>query len=236
MAASVSQAVVDGQSLPESTVFVVDDDVDLRESLCCLIQSAGLPVQAYDSAQAFLDAYEPVRPGCLVLDVRLQGMSGLALQDHLGVRGLAIPIIIITAYGDVSTAVRSLKAGALEFIEKPFSDQVLLDRIHHAIRVDRQHRQRERLHAVLDRRMARLTSRELEVLDSLVAGKSLRAIATELALSVRTVEIYRTVIHRKMEVDSTIKLVRLILAQRLLAGQLDPADLIESCDTGDPSH
>jgi FixJ family two-component response regulator len=195
----------------DPTVFVVDDDPDVRESLCYLIDSVGLPAKAYESAQDFLDAYDPNRPGCLVLDVRLQGMSGLDLQEQLTAWGATLPVIIITGYADVSTAVRSFKGGALEFIEKPFSDQVLLDRIQRAIETDRDKRERARRRATLDRRLARLTPREQEVLDLLVAGKTTKAIADELGLSVRTIEIYRGHIHRKMEVDSVIGLVRLVL-------------------------
>jgi FixJ family two-component response regulator len=195
----------------DPTVFVVDDDPDVRESLCYLIDSIGLPAQAYESAQDFLEAYDPNRPGCLVLDVRLHGMSGLDLQEQLTAWGAPLPVIIITGYADVSTAVRSFKGGALEFIEKPFSDQVLLDRIQRAIETDREKRERARRRATLDRRLARLTPREQEVLDLLVDGKTTKVIADQLGLSVRTIEIHRGHIHQKMEVDSVISLVRLVL-------------------------
>jgi len=131
--------------LSEPTVFVVDDDSDVCKSLCFLFESAGLRARGFLSAQDFLDDYDNGTPGCLVLDMRLPGMSGVELQEHLAGQGTAIPTIVITAYGDLPTAVRSFKAGALEFLQKPFSDEVLLSRCRQAIEIDRDNRARKRL-------------------------------------------------------------------------------------------
>jgi FixJ family two-component response regulator len=129
----------------DPTVFVVDDSPAVRDSLSCLLESAGLAVRTFPSAQDFLDTYDRADSGCLVLDVRLPGMSGLELQEHLGAEGVSIPVIMITAYGDVPTVVRSFKAGAFEFIQKPFSPEVLLERCQRALEMDRQVRTHDQL-------------------------------------------------------------------------------------------
>ena len=193
------------------TVYVVDDSPALRKSLRWLIKSAGLTAETYGSAREFLDAYDPTKPGCLVLDVRLQQMSGLDLQAELAARRVPTPIIIITAYGDVPTAVRALRGGAVDYIQKPFSDQLLLDRIWQAIDRDREARRKEAIRADVSQRLARLTPREREVMDGLVAGKTSKEIAVDLCLSVRTVEAHRAQVLAKMRVDSGTKLVRLVL-------------------------
>ena len=195
------------------TVYVVDDSPALRKSLRWLIKSAGLTAETYGSAREFLDAYDPTKPGCLVLDVRLQQqMSGLDLQAELAARRVPTPIIIITAYGDVPTAVRALRGGAVDYIQKPFSDQLLLDRIWQAIERDREARRTEAIRAEVAQRLARLTPREREVMGGLVAGMTSREIAADLRLSVRTVEAHRAQVLAKMEVDSGTKLVRLVLS------------------------
>ena len=196
------------------TVYVVDDSPALRKSLRWLIKSAGLTAETYGSAREFLDAYDPTKPGCLVLDVRLQQMSGLDLQAELAARRVPTPIIIITAYGDVPTAVRALRGGAVDYIQKPFSDQLLLDRIWQAIERDREARRTEAIRAEVAQRLARLTPREREVMGGLVAGMTSREIAADLRLSVRTVEAHRAQVLAKMEVDSGTKLVRLVLSNR----------------------
>lgn len=192
------------------TVYVVDDDHAVRESLQWLIESVGLPVETFDSAKAFLTRCEtgPVR-GCLVVDVRLPGVSGLDLQDQLRERGLYLPTIVITGHGDVPVAVRAMKAGALDFIEKPFSDQTLLDRIREAMDKD------EQLHAlrarcdVLVERYDRLTNREREVMQLVVAGRLNKQIAAELGLSHKTIEVHRAHVMDKMQADSLADLVRM---------------------------
>jgi len=196
---------------PNPIVYVVDDSPALRKSLRWLIKSAGLTAETYGSAREFLEAYDPTKPGCLVLDVRLQQMSGLDLQAELTSRCVPTPIIIITAYGDVPTAVRALRAGAVDYIQKPFSDQLLLDRIWQAIDRDREARRTEAIRADVSQRLARLTPREREVMDGLVAGKTSKEIALDLCLSVRTVESHRGQVLTKMQVDSGTKLVRLVL-------------------------
>jgi two-component system, LuxR family, response regulator FixJ len=196
----------------DPTVFVVDDDPAMRESLRWLIESVNVGVETYATAQDFLAVYDPDRPGCLVLDVRMPGMGGLDLQAELARREIEIPIIIITGYAEVPTAVRALKAGALDFIEKPFSDQLLLDRIQQAIASDRQARARRFERAALAARVAQLTPREREVMQLVVAGSSNREIAAELGLSVKTVEVHRARVMEKMKVDSLADLVRLVLS------------------------
>jgi two-component system, LuxR family, response regulator FixJ len=196
----------------DPTVFVVDDDPAMRQSLRWLIESVNVGVETYATAQDFLAAYDPDRPGCLVLDVRMPGMGGLDLQAELARREIEVPVIIITGYAEVPTAVRALKAGALDFIEKPFSDQLLLDRIQQAIASDRQARARRLERAALAARVGQLTPREREVMQLVVAGSSNREIAAELGLSVKTVEVHRARVMEKMKVDSLADLVRLVLS------------------------
>jgi FixJ family two-component response regulator len=195
----------------EPTVYVVDDSASLRKSIACLIKSAGLAVETFASAKEFLDAYDADRPGCLVLDVRLQHRSGLDLQATLVARNAPTPIIFVTAYGDVPTAVRAMRAGAVDFIQKPFSDQLLLDRIWQAIERDQQTRRVAAVRRQLTDRAAQLTPREREIFDGLVAGQTSREIARALDLSVRTVEAHRARVLVKMEVESVARLVRLVL-------------------------
>lgn len=195
--------------MSEPTVFVVDDDTAVRESLQWLIGSVGLAVQTYASAQDFLDHYDPGTPGCLLLDVRLPGMSGLDLQDSLLMRQLTIPVIMMTGYGEIASAVRAMKQGALDYILKPFQDQLLLDRIHEAIELDTRNRERESRRADLLARFKRLTPREREVMGHVVAGQANKMIAAEMHLSIKTVEAHRASTMRKMEADSLADLVRM---------------------------
>jgi two-component system, LuxR family, response regulator FixJ len=194
-----------------ATVFIVDDDPAMRESLRWLIEPAGFGVETYADGQSFLAAYDPARPGCLVLDMRLPGMSGIDLQDELLVRKVSIPIIIISAYAEFATAVRALRAGALDFIEKPFKGQQLLDRIAQAIEIDAVQRRdaAEREHA--ETRLATLSPREREVLNLMLEGKANKAIAYELGLSPKTIEVHRAHVLQKLRVDSMIELSRLTL-------------------------
>lgn len=198
----------------EPTIFVVDDEADIRDSLRLLMRSVGLKTETFASAQEFLGAYDPGRPGCLILDVRMPGMSGPELQEKLRKNEINIPIIIITGHGDVPTAVRTMKAGAIDVIEKPFSDQLLLDRVQQALErdaTDRKERaERERIAA----RLARLTPREREVMEGIVDGKLNKVIAADLGLSTRTVEIHRSRIMEKMQVRSVSNLVQMVLSVR----------------------
>ena len=195
----------------EPTVFVVDDDPAMRSSLQFLIESIGHRVRTFPTAEAFLDAWDGGAPGCLVLDVRMPGMSGLDLQAELQRRGRTIPTIVITGHAEVTMAVRAVKNGALDFLEKPFSDQLLLDRIAQAIEVDRQEREHHARRAVIAERLARLTAREREVLTLVVQGRPNKEIAATLSLSPKTVEVHRAHVMDKMEVDSLAELIRCVL-------------------------
>ena len=197
---------------PDSMVFVVDDDPAMRRSLRWLIESVGLGVATFETGEEFLQAYDGHEPGCLVLDVRMPGMSGLDLQAALAARNLSLPTIVITGHADVTMAVRAVQNGALDFLEKPFSDQVLLDRIRQAIEIDRASRARREYQRHIAARIARLTSREQEVMHLVVQGKSNKEVAGSLALSPKTVEVHRAHVMEKMEVDSLAELIRSVLA------------------------
>jgi FixJ family two-component response regulator len=195
----------------ESTVFIVDDDADLRESLGWLLESAGLRFKGYATAQEFLDGYKSEAPGCLLLDVRMPGLSGLDLQEELRRRGVPPPIIIMTGHARVPMAVRALTGGAIDFIQKPFKDQALLERVRRAIELDRHTRQVRiectRFAALLDY----LTPREREVMELVAVGKANKIIADDLGISPKTVEIHRGRVMEKLQVDSVAELVRLSL-------------------------
>lgn len=196
----------------QPTVFVVDDDKAVRESLCWLIESVGMSVEAFSSAQTFLDAFDPERPGCLVVDVRLPGMSGLELQAKLAEDKHTLPVIIITGHGDVPSAVRAMKVGAIDFIEKPFSDQLLLERIRHAVEVDAGNRRSRHEQLDLVERLQRLTPREKQVLDLVVSGQPNKQIAQELGLSPKTVEVHRANVMLKMRAKNVAHLVRMVMS------------------------
>jgi two-component system response regulator FixJ len=198
----------------EATVFVVDDNVAMRKSLRALMESAGLAVETYASGKEFLDAYDPGRAGCLVLDIRLRQGSGLDLQDELRRRKAMLPIIILTGHGNVPTSVRALKAGAIDFLQKPTPPNVLLERVRAAIEADRQARAAAAEGAVVAERLAHLTPREREVMELLIAGKTSKEIATALRVSVRTVEGHRRMVLSKANVSSVAQLVRFVLNAR----------------------
>jgi len=195
-------------------VFVVDDDPAMRKSLRWLIESVGLDVESYATAHEFLDAYDPDQAGCLVVDVRMPGMSGLDLQEKLNQLKIGIPIIIITGHADVSMAVRAMKSGAVDFIEKPFSDQALLDRIQSAIDLDTRNRERRARTKQVDDRITLLTPREREVMDLVVDGKSSKEIAAQLGLSPKTIEVHRAHLMEKMQADSLADLIRMAVSAR----------------------
>ena len=195
----------------ESTVFVVDDDAELRESLGWLLESAGLRVKSYSTAQEFLAQYKSEEPGCLLLDVRMPGLSGLDLQEELRRRGVPPPIIIMTGHARVPMAVRALKGGAIDFIRKPFSDQSLLERIRQAIDLDRRTRQVRMECTQFAALLTSLTPREREVMNLVIAGKPNKIIAADLGISSKTVEIHRGRVMEKMQVESVAELVRLDL-------------------------
>lgn len=198
-----------------STVFVVDDDPAFCRSLRLLLYSAGLHVEDHCCAESFLAAYDPQRPGCLVLDVRMAGLSGLELQAHLAAKQLRIPIIFITGHGDIPMAVEAVKAGAIDFIEKPFNDQVLLERIQQAMEQDARRRQEEHKWSACVARLERLTAREKEVMQLVAAGRSNKQIAAQLSISHRTVEIYRARVMEKLGVESLSALVRIAMSYEI---------------------
>jgi len=193
--------------MAEQTVFIVDDDAAVRDSIQELVESVDLQAQSYASGQAFLDSFQPERPGCLVVDVRMADMSGLLLQQKLGDLGAGIPIIIITGHGDVPMAVHALQAGAVDFIQKPYRDQLLLDSIIKALAADAAARRSAAGTDDLDRHLAALTKREREVLDKLLEGGSSKHIARDLGISPRTVEAHRQNLLHKLEVGSVKELM-----------------------------
>ncbi len=200
--------------LPDPVVHLVDDDEAVRHSLAFLLASAGFAVRTYDSAAAFLDALEAVRPGCVVTDVRMPGLSGLALQRELISRRIGLPVIVMTGHGDVKLSVEAMKAGAVDFIEKPFQDEVMLTAIRAAFdRYARDTRHHDEANAV-EARLHTLTMREREVLDGLLAGHPNKTIAHELNISARTVEVHRANVMTKMGAANLPELVRMVLLSR----------------------
>ena len=196
-----------------AVVFVIDDDPSMRAALEDLVGSMGLQVRPFGSPQEFLASKKPDAPGCLVLDVRLPGMSGLTFQQELAKVGVALPVIFITGHGDIPMSVRAMKAGAIEFLTKPFHDQDLLDAIHVAIERDRERRREAVLIDELRERYATLTEREREIMTFVVGGRPNKQIAAELNLSEMTVKVHRGQVMRKMQAGSLPDLVR--MADRL---------------------
>jgi len=194
-------------------VFVIDDDPSIRRSLDTLLRSVGLDVHLFSSAQEFMHAKRPETPGCLVLDIRLPGMSGLTFQQELAKAGVALPIIFLTGHGDVPMTVRAMKAGAAEFLTKPFDDQVLLDAIYAAIERDRARRRDTASLADVKAHYRELTEREREVMQLVVTGRANKQIAAELGLGLVTVKVHRGQVMRKMQARSVAELVR--MADRL---------------------
>ena len=198
---------------PEPVVFVVDDDTAIRNSLLRLIQSVGMKVRTFRSGEDFLDDFDNDAPGCLVLDVRMRGMSGLDVQKKLAAMGATIPIIILSGHGDVPMAVRALKAGATDFMEKPFSPQILIDRIRQVIELDAETRRQRVERELIQHRLSCLSERQREVLDLVVAGLSTNQIARRLSLSPKTVYAHRAEALGKMKTGSIADAARqLVLA------------------------
>lgn len=197
------------------TVFVVDDDQAMRNSLKWLIESVSMQVETFESADAFIKSYYPGRSGCLLLDVRMPGMSGLELQEYLRANQIAIPVIIITGHGDVPMAVRAMKSGAVDFIEKPFNDELLLESIRHALALDVKQRDMQKQRAEIATRLARLTPREHEVMVMVTNGKANKEIASSLGVSAKTVEAHRARVMEKMQANSLAELVRMAISANL---------------------
>jgi FixJ family two-component response regulator len=192
-------------------VHVVDDDDAVRSSLRLLLKSVGLPTVAHASAHEFLAAWDADQPGCLVLDVRMPGMSGIELQAELNQRGAIIPVIFISGHGDIPMAVEAIQHGAFDFLQKPFRDQDLIDRVQRALASDADHRQLLQQRETLRQRYDSLTPREQEVLQLVTQGKANKVMAGDLGVSQRTVEIHRARVMEKMGAQSLAQLVRMVL-------------------------
>jgi FixJ family two-component response regulator len=193
------------------TIYVVDDDEAVRNSLRFLLRSVELPTRTLASAQEFLSVYDPSQPGCLVLDVRMPGMNGLELQQELNRRGAVIPVIFITGHGDVPMAVEAMQHGAFDFLQKPFHDQDLIDRLQKALAKDARTRSTLKSHDEIKTRLESLTPREREVLELMVRGKPNKIMAADLGVSQRTVEIHRARVMEKCAATSLAHLVRMYL-------------------------
>lgn len=198
-------------SATPAMVFVVDDDAGVRASIRLLLRSVGIAATPMASAREFLDHFDPAQPGCLVLDIRMPGMSGLELQQQLNLRGAIIPVLFITGHGDVPMAVEAMRQGAIDFLQKPFRDQDLIDRIQKALARDRENRAALQQHEHIRRRVDALTARERQVLELLTQGKPNKVMAMELGISQRTVEIHRAHVMEKLGVRSVAQLVRMML-------------------------
>jgi two-component system, LuxR family, response regulator FixJ len=194
-----------------ATVYIVDDDDGMRKALSALLGTVGFQTVAFSGAREFLDHYKPEDAGCLVLDIRMPDMSGLELQQHLNRAGSMLPVIFITGHGDVPMAVQAMKEGAFEFMQKPFRDQDLLDRINHALQHDAENRKNIALRATVLKRLESLTPREREVMHLVVNGEANKVIAIDLGLSERTIEIHRAKVMEKMGAKSVAQLVRMHL-------------------------
>lgn len=197
-------------SLPkDATIFVVDDDEAMGRMIQSLVESVGLKAEIYSSAQAFMDSYDPARPGCLLTDVRMPGMSGVELQEWLARERSLLPVILVTAHADVPLAVRAMKSQALDVIEKPFKLQDLLDRVQHAVRLDADRRAEHEKKTTAARKLSALSDREYEVMTLVVAGLANKQIAHRLDLSEKTIEAHRSHVMKKTGATSVAELVRL---------------------------
>jgi FixJ family two-component response regulator len=196
---------------PEPTVFVVDDNPSVREALAELVYAMHLAVECFATAEGFLHAYDVSRPGCLVLDLRMPGMSGIELQERLVADQIAIPVIIVTGHGNFATAVRTMSLGAIACLEKPYAPQQLEQSIQRAIESDAQRRVNQARKCEIEARFAQLTANERLVLDRIIAGTTNKAIANELDISLRTVQFHRAKILKTLNVNSTIALLKLVL-------------------------
>ena len=208
------------QEEPDQCVYIVDDDEALRDSLVWLLESSGFKVYAYESAEAFLEVFDLKMTGCLVLDVRMPGMSGLELFEALRERHCPLPVIFITGHGDVPMAVKAVKRGAMDFIEKPFGDRDMLGLIEGSLVREREGRERRLQEAETARRLSELTQREREVLDLIIAGKLNKQIADMLGISIKTVEVHRARVMEKMGANSLAELVQSVIAGESAAMRL----------------
>jgi two-component system response regulator FixJ len=198
--------------ISQPTVFVVDDEEPVGDSIAMLLRTVGLPTRVYRDARLFLQDYRPEQPGCLLLDVRMPKMSGLELQQELVARNVTLPVIFITGHGDVPMAVEAMRAGAMDFIQKPFNDDELIRRVQKALEEDARERELLRQHEEIRRRWDELTPREREIAQRIADGQANKVVAAELDISPRTVELHRARILQKMGVRSLAQLVRMLVA------------------------
>lgn len=201
--------------MAEPTVFIIDDHVGVRDSIAELVDSVGLRHSTFESAQQFLETFDPKAPGCLVLDVRMALMSGPALQERLNAMGARIPIVFISAHADIDVAIKAIQAGAVNFVTKPYRDQHLLDSINEALARDAANHAAPRSASAFSRKLATLSERERQVVELVVAGQSSKAIARTLNISHRTVELHRSHVFAKLGVQSLAELVRLVVENRV---------------------
>ena len=194
----------------DATVYVVDDDRDVRKSLAELVTSIKLPVRCYKTAKEFLDDYDPALPGCLVVDVRMPGMSGIELQEQIRRQGSDLPVIILTGHGDVPMAVRALKCGAVDFLEKPCRAQTLIDRIQHALQIDAEFHASRAKRDVTANRLASLTERERSVVEKIASGMTTKGIAAELGVSTQAIDAHRGRAMKKLDVPTVPALAVLV--------------------------
>lgn len=195
----------------EATVFVVDDDPAARDSVTALVESMNIRCEGFPSAEEFLDAYDPIKPGCLVTDVRLGGMSGLELQEQLARRRASLPVVVITAHADVPLAVKAMRRGAINILEKPCRQQELWETIRNALNIDAANRKKRANRELVESRLSSLTPEEHEIMKKVVEGVPNKVIAIDLNLSLRTVETRRHNVFKKMQVESLVDLVRLVV-------------------------
>jgi len=198
--------------MSKATIFIIDDDSAMQDSLNWLLKTVGYQVRAFLSAQEFLDAFTPEMRGCMILDIRLPGMSGLQLQQKMSADGIHLPVIIISGHSDIPMAVKAMQQGAMTFLEKPFRDQELLDSIQNALEQDGKNEKVKKLHKEIKQRLDTLTPRENEILERIVAGDSSRVIGEHFGISVKTVEVHRAHIMEKMQTKNLPKLVHMILS------------------------
>jgi FixJ family two-component response regulator len=200
--------------MSEPTVFIVDDDAAVLDSIAELVMSVGLQAATFRSSREFLDGFDPEQPGCLVLDVRMAHISGPALQDELNAIGARIPIVFISGHGDIAVAIKTIKAGAVDFVQKPYREQQLLDSINEALRRDAESRLVTNTGEGFAERLATLTEREHDVLEQVAKGLSSKSIARLLDISYRTVELHRGHIMEKLRVRSAAELIRIVIERR----------------------
>jgi len=196
----------------DGTVFLIDDDAGVRDSLTLLLSLKGVRTQPFANAESFIETYRPDWSGCVLTDLRMPGMTGLELQAALRERQVDVPVVVLTAHGDVATARAALKNGAFDFLEKPIDDAMLVDVLRNALRADRERRAAVTARSSADARIERLTGREREILTLIAAGHQNRDIATQLGISPRTVEVHKARIMEKLECDSLAELIRMNLA------------------------